>query len=273
MRIQLNKKDVEKLFDNNELDIIEDLLKITYPVSIAKGIVNFIEEGKGKKSTESLKKYLINSVMKGIRSYNRDEDIENFEPYLEKRKLFRKKMHGVLTPEEDTYLTVFSKDIKGFKKDLRGRISKKAYESLKSIYEDNKEDTYTLIHRTGYEVDPIFEDGIRFGSSTEIYDMCQRMDNFHFMLEAISLCNNYKYSSGCFIIKIPKKAITEKTESIFYKKEDILYLNPKYVVAYAPVSGNKVLTVEENKEAKDIESEYYVDEKVPGVLSSTYLKM
>ena len=273
MKLKINKKDVEKLFYERDFKTIEDLLKLAYPVSVSKGIIDFFINSEGTRSVEYLKEYVVGSVMKGIRSYNESEDVKYFEPYIEKRTFFKKKMSTTLTPEEETYIKVFPHDEKEFKKDLKGKVSKEAYTALKRIYEEDKENTYTLIHRTAAEVDPIFVNGIKFGSSTFLYEMCQRVDNFQFMLGAISLCGNYKSSLGCFIIKIPKTAITEKNVPIYYKKDDSVYLNPKYVVAYAPVVAKKILPIEINTEANNVESQYCFDENVPGVVSNLYHKM
>lgn len=262
MKIDVRKKDIEKMFDNGEYERIERLLYLAYSPTAARGVIDFFKSHIDLKSSDSFKNYLVTAVMKAVRGHNVQSDITEFDPYIEKRKILKKKAIAHLTKEEKKHLKLFSSEEKIYKKQIKGKVSKDAYETLKSIYEYDKDNSYTLIHRTGFEVDPIFESGIRFGSSTDLYDMCQRMDNFNFMLSEISLCNDYKYSSGCFIVKIPKKAINEKSEPIFYNKDENIYLNPKYVVAYAPVRGKMILSVELNDEFNIVQSEYYNEEPV-----------
>ncbi|MBR3117383.1 MAG: hypothetical protein IKF36_05905 [Bacilli bacterium] len=262
MRVNISKKDLETLFDEGRFDDIRKLVNYCYSLSASSTIVEFLKDNNGRRSTEELKEHVIKSTMKAIRSHNALFDQENFVPFYEKRSFFKKKLEAPLTYEESRYLKLFPSEEKSIKKETKGKINKESYDALKRIYEFDKDNYYTYIHRTAGEVDPIEENGIRFGSSTSIDDMCQRMDNFYFMLREISNCNNYKFSSGCFIIKIPKTAITENSEPIFYNKDEDIYLNPKYVVAYATVRGTNIVSVELNEDFNIVQSKYYNEENV-----------
>lgn len=262
MRVNVSKKDLEVLFDEGRYDEIKKLVNYCYSSSAANSVVEFLKDNTERRSSEDLKKHVIVATMKAIRSYNAIYDQQNFVPYHEKRSFFKKKVSGNLTYEESRYLKLFPSDEKILKKESKDKINKESYDALKRIYEFDKDNYYTYIHRTASEVDPVEENGIRYGSSTSIDDMCQRMDNFYFMLREIAFCNNYKYSSGCFIVKIPKTAIIEKSEPIFYDNDGVIYLNPKYVVAYATVRGSNIVSVELNEEYNIVESNYYNEEPV-----------
>ena len=61
-----------------------------------------------------------------------------------------------------------------------------------------------------------------------------------------------KYLYVKTIIKIPKQALNEKNVPIYYIKDDSLYLDPRFVVAYAPVKNKKVLPVELNEQMNNV---------------------
>lgn len=91
----------------------------------------------------------------------------------------------------------------------------------------------------------------------DLIDHVQPMTNFCYMLHEIKYCEEYKLSTGVYIIKIPKafvKGNVEFAEPILYVKEDgDIYLRPDFIAAYVPVFQGRLGKVEIN----DYPREYY----------------
>lgn len=133
---------------------------------------------------------------------------------------------------------------------VNNKIDKKIGETLEALY-NYESDKYMIgIHRTASLKESIFEKGIKFDEAPYIHDHVQMFNNFPFMLREIMLCENYKFSRGCFIVKIPKESIkgTEETaEPIYYKNKDgNIYLRPEFICAYVPVENKKIQNIEFN---------------------------
>ena len=256
MRISLARKDVEKLFDEKKYDEIKKLLILSYTERGASAIINFFDNNISDSSYSfiDMKNYIVGELMNGIRNHNKDDDLENFVPFLQKRKAIKKDFSYYLTGEEKNYLNKFKKSIILCKKRYNGNITLDVFNTLKKIYEYDKEYLYTGIHRTNYYVDEIFKNGIKYEQSPSLGTHVQIEHSFDEMLFNISSCENYKNSTGCFIIKVPKKAINEKNEPIYYQDDNGIYLNPKYIVMFVPVSKKKILTPELNEEFSNIQS-------------------
>ena len=146
---------------------------------------------------------------------------------------------------------------------------------LQQLYDYKADEYYTAIHRTASSKEDIFKKGIYFGKgnfpSTDFDDHIQVVQNFPFMLREIKYCNDYKYSTGCFIVKIPKRNIRsryvdEKTEPIYYRAEDgKVYIRPEFISAYVPVRNEELQPVEFNTEPHNIynsDTTYYLDENI-----------
>ena len=151
-----------------------------------------------------------------------------------------------------------------------GKIDRKIGETLEALY-NYESDKYMIgIHRTASSKENIFEKGIEFKDSTYIHDHVQMFENFPFMLREIMLCENYKLSRGCFIVKIPKNAIKGSemdAEPIYYKNKDgKIHLRPEFVCAYVPVENEKLKEVDFNNLSHDKLYEespmFYQDESI-----------
>lgn len=252
MRIEVHKKQLEKMFDERRFEELYKLLKMSFDSSTSNSIITFLEKSMSKNtySMKTLKDYLIDAVLKSVRSHNQKEDMNNFIPYVQKKKFYKRRLNDVLTPDEAKFLKHFRKSVLISIKRYNGKLTEETYNTLKRVYDYDKDMFYTGIHRTGANIDNIFENGICFGSVADFNNHVQIEHNFDQMLCNISSCEGYKYSKGCFIIKVPKKAIDEKTEPVFYNDGESIFLDPKYVVMYAPVYRQRILTPELNSEMK-----------------------
>lgn len=256
MRISLTKKEVEKLFDEKKYDELKELLMFSFSMDGAQAIINFFDANINKNtySMAEMKNYMVNQVVTGIRNHNNEDDLKNFYPYIQKRKIFMKKISEKLTKEEEIHLKRFKKSIHLCRKKYNGNITQKTYNLLKRIYDYDKDTFYTGIHSTGSDIDEIFENGLCFDQIADFQNHVLIEHNFDEMLYNISSSEGYKQSRGCFIVKVPKRAINEKDEPIFYKNNDKIYLNPKYIVMFVPVVKKKILTPELNEEMSLVNS-------------------
>ena len=256
MRLDFTRKEVEKLFDEKRFDEIKGLLKYTFSEMAASAIIGFFENNKNRESYSriEMKKYLVNQVMQGVRMHNNQEELQSFFPYIQKRKIFGRKISERLTEDEAYHLKQNKKSIYLCKKKYNGKLSYNTYNILKKIYDYDKETLYTGIHRTDSDIDDIFEKGLCFKDTADFNNHIQIEHNFDEMLFNISLCEEYKHSTGCFIVKVPKGAVDNKEEPIFYTAESKIYLNPKYVVMHVPVVKKMILTPELNREMNLVNS-------------------
>ena len=248
MKLNINKKDIEQLLENKKYDELIKILNIVVgDEETIKTILGFI----GKYDD-----YLVKTVCEQIRSYNIDQSLDNFIPYKPKNKFINRFVKGNLTKEEKNYIKNFKKSIKNFRNAWEGNVDEETYEALRQLYEIDKDEYYIGIHRSAIPVDETFENGIRCRFN-DISDHVQRMDNFDFMLSQISACESYKFSTGCFIIKVPKSAVDEASTPIFYEKNGDKYLDPKYVVGYVPVQNKKLAFFEFNDQIKEVNADIY----------------
>ena len=250
MKLNISKEDLNILCMNKKYEEIEK-------------IVNFISEGNDPQTFEFIKQLegkndslLVTTVCNMILYHNINEKLSNFVPYRPKKAFKEKFLKGHLTEEEKKYIKLFKRSINKFKKAWEGNVDKETYDALKQIYEIDKDEYYIGIHRTSSPLEDTFENGIRCRDN-DLETHVQKMDNFDFMLSQISSCENYKLSDGCFIIKIPKKAVDEKSTPIFYENNGGLYLDPKYIVGYVPVRRRKLAFLELNYRFNDVNSTIY----------------
>lgn len=170
---------------------------------------------------------------------------------------------------------------------VNGKIDKKIGKTLEALY-NYENDKYMIgIHRTSSLKNNIFEKGIEYKNSTYIHDHVQMFDNFPFMLREIMLCENYKLSRGCFIVKIPREAIKgmeDTAEPIYYKnQDDKIYLRPEFICAYVPVENKEIKGIEFNELSHDklytASTMFYQDESVEqnsksyGFINTIYLSI
>ena len=127
---------------------------------------------------------------------------------------------------------------------------------MQQIYEQNQEEYYIGIHRTGADIEKIMKEGISYSSSglygdingidscissKNIHDHVQIIKNFPQFLYSLAWAYKYKFSDKSLIIKIPKKDIDPKFETdkernpIYYVKDGKVYLKPEFIIGYVPV--------------------------------------
>ena len=171
----------------------------------------------------------------------------------------------------------FKKDRARIYEEMDYEIDMKVGITLEQLYAYNEEEYFTCIHRTIHDKDSIFKKGISYGNddTPEFGNHVQIFQNFPTMLSEIKNCNNYKGSTGCFIIKVPKKDVNRKfandsSEPIYYKNKDgYTYLRPEFIAAYVPVFEKELKDVELNKYShNDIYEEdttFYFDQNLLNV--------
>ena len=168
----------------------------------------------------------------------------------------------------------FKKDRARIYEEMDYEIDMKVGIALEQLYTYNEEEYFTCIHRTIHDKDSIFKKGISYekDDTPEFGNHVQIFQNFPAMLLEIKKCHNYKGSTGCFIIKVPKKDVKEKfaddtSEPIYYKNKDgNIYLRPEFIAAYVPVSNNILEDVELNKyrhdDIYDNDTTFYFDKSL-----------
>ena len=254
MRINLNKRDIEKLFDNNCYNELINIYKSCVSnVDLVDGLTNmFYNPSENRES-------IIFMICDVVRNHNYYENYKIFVPCGDYKKI------DDMTDDEKNYMKFAKRmkiDIEDFKKNYYGNINKESLDALYQLYEIDKNNYYIGIHRTNYYVDYIFQEGINVGSIADLNDTVQRMDNFDLMLSEISSCESYKHSNGCFIVKVPKDAINNKSEPLYYLKNECIYLNPQYVVGHADVMNRKIINVELNEQMDIVNSNIFEGEYI-----------
>lgn len=127
---------------------------------------------------------------------------------------------------------------------------------MQQIYEQNQDEYYIGIHRTGADTESIMTKGISYSSSgiygyndekddyiscKDIHDHVEIIKNFPKFLHSMACAYQYKCSTKSFIVKIPKKDIDpyfktdEERSPIYYVKNGKVYLRPEYIIGYVPV--------------------------------------
>lgn len=128
-------------------------------------------------------------------------------------------------------------------KNVQYKIPEQTGQILQNIYESD--DYYLMIHRTDYHISQImkymFQKGIPMRNANYTCNL-SKYKHFPTILEQIMVCNQYKNSQGCVIVKIPKNLDLP----IYYKNDDymtdnlVLCLLPEYVYGYIPVKDSNV---------------------------------
>lgn len=160
--------------------------------------------------------------------------------------------------------------------EMNNEIDKKIGETLEQIYSYDEEEFVTAIHRTDLSknqiINEVFTKGLCYENDPEpdYSNHVQIMNNFPFMLREIKYCNNYKFSQGVVILKIPKKYIgkkqTDEILPLYYKGNDgKTYLRPEFISAYVPVKDRELKDVIFNTKINDIYNKdtiYHMDENI-----------
>lgn len=228
-----SRKDLEELYENNP----NELGKIFMSVGIDSTTIQ-------KLFNSYPKSELIDEVMKILRYSQFDEKIDQYYSIPLKYK----------EPEYE----LFRKDREDDYNEMNNSIDKITGETLQALYDYDADKYFIGIHRTAALPEEIFQKGLKM-RGTDIDDHVQIMENFCFMLREIKYCEGYKFSQGCFIVKVPKKSVkgnVNEAEPIYYVSDDgKIYLRPEFITAYVPVCDRKIGKVEMNKYPHNIYSD------------------
>lgn len=154
---------------------------------------------------------------------------------------------------------------------INKKLDKKTGLTLQMLFDYDEENYVIGIHRTCHDYKRMFEKGIDYNDeSPYLHDHVQIFDSFPIMLNEISKCNNYKGSTGCIIVKIPKNSIKMSAEGstpIYYKSksDNNIYLMPNFVSGYVPVRGGVIQSIILNEMPHNIEKDImdvYFDESI-----------
>lgn len=232
MVFNVTRKDLEKMYDNNEVSRILEIYSLCTNKRNVKVIKDFLDRDNSM-STEDIKRLLTTEIIIRIREHNRKELKNNFIP-MKKSNLLKE----------------------------NNCINRESCITLNQIY-NTKKDEYVLgVHDVQYFMDYILEDGIPYGKNAELEDKVTIINDFEELIQRISTCDDEVKSNGCIIVKVPKSALIEQEEPIYYIYKNNLYLNPKYVVCYVLVEDKKILSVEINNSYNEIESTIYEGESL-----------
>lgn len=114
--------------------------------------------------------------------------------------------------------------------EMQYQVSKETGKYLEKLFDD---DNYMLgIHRTNASCEEIFKNGIKMRSN-EFSCNVQISGYLPFLLQQIKYCEEYKFSTGCFIVQIPKN----NNKPIYFVNNGEYYLLPEYIAGYIPVSN------------------------------------
>lgn len=207
------------------------------------------------------------------------------------RNKYKIKQASVYIPE-GTYSLIKTIDITNpIKVDLAiqydkiGFMSEELGKELDRLFDDD----YAIgIHRTGFtHITPYINDKTLFDmfnkglysnghimaggndGQNDIEKTVSFYNEFLIMNGAIKTCDNYKNSTGCLIIKIPKSYIGKKDGEIapiFYRQDHILRLLPEFIYGYIPVSNHQAEQIIRNPNYKDnhylVNDNFYYDSSV-----------
>lgn len=256
MVFKVTRKDLEKLYNNNEISKILKIYSACASEEEVKILKEFINRDNSDFTDKDLSRFITTIVIKKVRNHNREEEFNSFIP-MEKKLDYKT---DYLTSDESKYIKSSKNDIKYFVNHYKNNVNSETYIILKQIYNTKKDECYLGLYNIQYDVDLLLEEGIPFGIRGNFTNRIKIINNFDLLLNSISSCDDERQSYGSLIIKIPKKSITSKSEPIYYDNEGTLYLNPKYVVCFVPVKERKLLSVEINQSYNDVESTVYEGE-------------
>lgn len=229
-----SRKELENLYDDNPNELFKILSNNTgLDENVNIDIFNSYP-----------KDQLIDQIMNLVRYSQFDEQKES---YYSIPKEYKKSEYKLLKKENlDAY------------NEMNNSINKVTGETLQALYEYDNDKYYIGIHRTSLQPEQVFKDGIKT-RETDINDHVQLMKDFPFMLREIKNCEGYKFSSGCFIIKVPKPYVNgtkEEAKPIYYAKDNgLTYLRPEYIAAYVPVLNGQIGKIEMNDYSHNIYNE------------------
>lgn len=162
--------------------------------------------------------------------------------------------------------------------DETGYIDKAIGEELQGIIDD---DDYVLgIHRTGHtHINPTISDpnlqsifklgltnngDMMLGANSGKYDIEKTVTLIQdplFLAISLKTVDDYKNSTGCIVVKIPKSYLGKKDGyimPIYYNDSNIVRLLPEFVYGYIPVSNHRIETIIRNPNYKD--THYIINE-------------
>lgn len=120
--------------------------------------------------------------------------------------------------------------------EMQYQIPKETGKILQELFDD---DNYMLgIHRTNFSYEEIFKNGLKMRGN-DFTDNVQISGYFPFLLEQIKYCKEYKASTGCIIVQIPKT----NDKPIYFaggENNSEYYLLPEYIAGYIPVFDKNV---------------------------------
>lgn len=238
------KKQLEELYENNP----NELYKIF--------IENDLKESDIKTLFEGPKDYVIDEVLRIMIFANSTKPVTEFYTIPKK---YKKAEYKSLQDERNKMYNNLNKS-----------IDKKIGETLEALYNYQEDEYITGIHITG---NLVYFDGFEKGIPTRerpdrFVDHIMVTKSFPYMLHYIKYCNQYKFSSGAFIIKIPRKSLEKDgyiSSALLYYKDEAgrIYIRPEYIVAYVPVLNEKMCDVYINdyphNKLYNEETEFYCD--------------
>lgn len=155
MVVNITKKDLEKLYNNNEYDKIFEIYSKYASEEDVLNLRNVLEKNVNNLSEEDLKRFICATINDKAREHNRKEQIKNFEPMVKKRT-----NNNYLIKDENKYIRLFKKEIRQIVKDYKKNIGEESYRVLRQIYNTDKENCYLGLFNIRYSVDNYLEEGI-----------------------------------------------------------------------------------------------------------------
>ena len=129
--------------------------------------------------------------------------------------------------------------------EMQYQVPKETGEYIEKLFDN---DNYLLgIHRSASNYQDVFKNGIKMRSN-DFTDNIQISGYLPFLLEQIKYCEDYKCSTGCFIIQILKN----NDKPIYFANEDGYYLLPEYIAGYVHVFQQKCDSIIKNPNYKEI---------------------
>lgn len=257
MKINTKRRDIERLYEKRDFHEIFRLYALCSSNKQAERFKKLLSNDKIDLNQEQTKKYVVSEVLKTVREYNLNDDYNSFEAY----KNISIKKEKELTKEELLFNKMYKNEIKEAINSIKGYINEKAYINLEKAYDLGKDICYTGIIYSKSSVDDAFTQGIRF-DTTNILERFNRFDNYIIMLNEISKSSSCNQNNGCYLIKIPKDYIVEKREPIYYIKNNLLYLNPMFILMHVKVKNKRILDTEINNEKNTIKSTVFEKEEI-----------
>ena len=244
----IKKEDIENLYDENPNNLSSVFLSAGYNEDYVQKMFN-----------SASKEVIVIRAMKILEKINEEKILKDDDLYQIPKKYNVPENKFLKDDRNDMYI------------EMNNSISKKTGEILQSLYDYDSDEYVIGIHRTASDVNQIFSKGIIY-KNLDLYDHVQLFSNFPFFLREIKYCESYKFSRGCFIIKIPKKdvkGLIENANPIFYKNKDgNIYLKPDFICAYVPVHNRNIGNIILNTENHDIyynNTEFYYNEQITDV--------